>query len=183
MASPRSPSAARESVSAGKLDEPRAENRRPMKTGGRYPLTTAALLSFGIALLHVAMIVVGSPAYLYFGAAGLARLDAQGSVIPAAMTLGITIVFVVLGLYALAGAGIIGRLPFLRVGLVVVATLYGLRGLVVVLDLARRSRGAGYPLRQTVFSAVSLGMGLLYFAGVLGRWRELAPGHRDREVS
>jgi hypothetical protein len=53
----------------------------------------------------------------------------------------------------------------------------------VILDLARRNRGAAYPVRQTVFSAVSLGIGVLYFAGVLGRWRELSPGHRHRDVS
>ena len=85
------------------------------------------------------------------------------------VTWGLTAVFIVFGLYALAGAGVIGGLPFVQAGVVVIGGIYTLRGLVVVLDLVRLSRGAGYPERQTVFSAVSLGVGLMYLAGAF--WR------------
>ena len=54
----------------------------------------------------------------------------------------------------------------MRVGLVAIGAVYALRGLVVVPDLVRLARGAGYPFRQTVFSAVSLTVGLLYLVGV-----------------
>jgi hypothetical protein len=128
-------------------------------------LITAAVFSFGIAALHVVIIGIGSPGYLYFGAAGMAQLAAHGSRVPALLTLGLTGVFIVFGCYALAGAGLIRRLPFVHAGLVVIGGLYAMRGLVVILDLVRSSRGAGYPVRQTVFSAVSLGVGVLYLTG------------------
>ncbi len=152
-----------------------------MNTGARSVLILAALLNFGIALLHVVIIGIGWPAYLYFGAADMAQLSAQGSWVPALATWGLTAVFVVFGLYALAGAGVIRGLPFVRAGVVVIGGIYTLRGLVVVLDLVRLGRGAGYPERQTLFSAVSLGVGLLYLAGAFWRsGRSTAGAHVAR---
>jgi hypothetical protein len=137
--------------------------------GARELLIVASLLSFGIAALHIVIIGVGSPAYLYFGASGMAQLAAQNSWTPALMTWAITAVFVVFGLYALAGAGVVHSMPFVQAGVIVIGGIYTLRGLVVILDLVRLSRGAGYPVRQTVFSAVSLGVGLVYLAGAFAR--------------
>ncbi len=140
-----------------------------MKTSARSVLILAALLNFGFALLHIVIIGIGSPAYLYFGAADMAQRSAQGSWVPALVTWGLTAVLLVFGLDALAGAGVIRGLPFVQAGVVVIGGVYTLRGLVVVLDLVRLSRGAGYPERQAVFSAVALGVGLLYLAGAF--WR------------
>ena len=132
-------------------------------------LNAAALASFALAALHVVIIAIGAPAYLYFGAAGLAERASQGSLAPALLTSCITAVFVVFGLYALAGAGAIGRLPFLRAGLVTIGSVYTLRGLEVVFDVIRLIQNAGYPVRQTVFSGVSLVVGVLYLAGTSRR--------------
>lgn len=141
----------------------------PVKTRSRSVLILAALFSFGIALLHIVIIGIGPPGYLYFGAAEMAQLSAQGSRVPALVTWGLTAVFTVFGLYALAGAGVLRRLPFVQAGVVLIGGIYTLRGLVVILDLVRLSRDAGYPERQTVFSAVSLSVGLMYLAGAF--WR------------
>jgi len=131
----------------------------------------AALVSFGIAVLHVVIIGIGSSAYLYFGAADMAQLAAQGSWVPALVTWGLTIVFIVFGFYALAGAGVMRSLAFVQTGVLVIGGLYTLRGLIVIPDLVRLSRGAGYPARQTVFSVVSLAVGLMYVAGAFARSR------------
>ena len=140
-----------------------------MRTSVRSVLILAALLNFGVALLHIVIIGIGSSAYMYFGAADMAQLSAQGSWVPALVTWGLTAVFIVFGLYALAGAGVMRGLPFVQAGVVAIGGIYTLRGLVVILDLVRLSRGAGYPQRQTVFSAVSLCIGLMYLAGAF--WR------------
>ena len=153
-----------------------AKSRKLMKTAGSALLVAASLLSFGIALLHAVMIAVGPRAYLYFGAAQFAELAGRGSIVPAAVTLGITGIFAVFGLYGLAGAGVICDLRFVRTGLATIGAPYTLRGLVLVLDLVRLSRGAGYPVRQTVFSAVSLSVVLLYFVGVFRCRVELSAG-------
>jgi hypothetical protein len=157
-----------------------SQSLKIMKLEAGFVLKVAALLSFFLALLHMVTIAIGARAYLYFGAAQLADLASQGSMIPALVTWGITAVFVVFGLYALAGAGTIRGLPFVRAGLVAIGAAYTLRGLVVVLDLVRLSRGEDYPVRQTVFSAVSLLMGCLYLMGaVSGRGGLRAGGDRS----
>lgn len=137
-------------------------------------LTVGAGFSLGIALMHVVIIFIGAPAYLYFGAADLARLASQGSLFPVLLTLVITAVFAVFGSYALSGAGLIRRLPFLTPGLFLIAGVYTIRGLILVQDLTRIARRAGYPFRQTVFSAVSLTVGLAHFIGIVRRWDRLS---------
>jgi hypothetical protein len=139
-------------------------------------LVLAAILSFAIALLHLAIIFLGPNAYVYFGAADLGAMEAQGSRIPDLLTLVLVAVFALFGLYALSGAGVIRRLPLLAAGLVAIGSIYTLRGLVVIPDLIRLVQGAGYPLRQTVFSAVSLAIGLAYLIGTVRRWAFIRRG-------
>lgn len=146
-----------------------------MHRTGKTLLVIGAGLNFVIALIHVGIVVIGAPAYLYFGTTELARLAGQGSPVPATVTLILAGVFAIFAGYALAGAGLIHRLPLLRSGLLSIAGLYILRGLIVVLDLIRLVRGAGYPFRQTVFSAVALLIGLVYFLGTFQQWENLRP--------
>ncbi len=132
---------------------------------GKRLLMFGAAINFGIALLHLAIIVVGAPAYLYFGAADLAAMAAQGSFMPSVVTFCLAGVFVGFGAYALSGAGILRPLPLVKLGLIMIGSVYTLRGLIVVLDIFRLVRGDGYPLRQTVFSAVALAIGVVYLVG------------------
>ncbi len=59
-----------------------------------------------------------------------------------------------------------GRALLLAAGLVVIGTVYVLRGLIVALDVPRLIYRAGYPFRQTAFSATALAVGLIYLAGI-----------------
>ena len=146
-----------------------------MHRTGKTLLLIGAGLNFVIALIHVGIVLLGAPSYLYFVTNELARLDSQGSSIPAMVTLILAGVFAIFAGYGLAGAGLIHRLPLLRFGLLSIAGLYVLRGLIVVLDLIRLVRGAGYPFRQMVFSAVALSIGLIYFLGTFQQWENLRP--------
>ena len=163
-------------VSNNKLDA-RTEMMQVFKMHGigKSLLLIGAGLNFVIALIHVGMVFVGAPAYLYFGTTELAGLASQGSPIPATVTLILAGVFAIFAGYGLAGAGLLHRLPLLRLGLLSIAGLYVLRGLIVVLDLIRLIRGAGYPFRQTVFSAVALLIGLVHLLGTLQQWENLQP--------
>lgn len=141
-------------------------------------LLFGGVANFGIAILHLAIIVIGVPAYLYFGAVELAQLAAAGSVLPALLTFILAFGFGVFGLYGLAGAR--GwHVPLLRIGLLGIGGLYFLRGLVVLLDVARWLRGDDYPLRQLFFSAVALGIGLLYLGGTFQQWTVLTNSKRS----
>jgi len=140
---------------------------------GKTLLTIAGILSFAIALLHLVIIFIGTPAYRYFGAGEvLAQQAESGSWLPAILTLAIAIVFTVFGLYAWSGAGRIRRLPFLLTGLLVIGGIYTLRGLSVIAQFAAILKGAD-TVRWAVFSLVSLAIGLVYLLATATNWREL----------
>jgi putative oxidoreductase len=95
-------------------------------------LILASLINFAISGLHVYIITQGAPAYRFFGAGEkMAQAAEKGSSIPALVTLGISLVFFVWGLYALAGARVISELPWTRAILMVTA-IYVARGLVII---------------------------------------------------
>jgi hypothetical protein len=136
----------------------------------KHLLLLGAWFNVGIALLHIGIIIIGAPAYLYFGAADLAILAYQGSPLPAIITSVIVVFFIVFSLYGFAGAGALRRLPLLRTGLILIGGVYTLRGLIVIFDLIRLVRGADYSFRQTVFSATALMIGLFHVIGTWRRW-------------
>jgi hypothetical protein len=152
---------------------------------GRALLAVGGVLNLGVAALHVAMVIAGPAAYRYFGAGRLASLAADGSPLPALITLPMAVVFAGCGLYALSGAGLAPRLPLLRTGLVTIGAVFTLRGLFLPLELHALARAPqALPPRQLVFSVVSLVIGLLYLAGTVATWRGLDPAalaHRDLE--
>jgi hypothetical protein len=97
----------------------------------------------------------------------------NGLPLPAALTLCIAAVFAGCGLYALSGAGLLRRLPLLTPGLIFIGSIYTLHGLILMLDILNLIEGAGFPLRQMVFSAASLVAGMVHLFGVGLRWGNL----------
>jgi len=96
-------------------------SQRALLIGG----TGTALAS----LVHVGIIVGGPDWYRFFGAGErMARLAAAGSPYPAIITAGIAVVLGVWAMYGLSGAGLIRRLPQLRLALILIAAVYLLRG-------------------------------------------------------
>jgi hypothetical protein len=147
-----------------------------MNLKGKRWLLLGGLCSFAIALLHLVMIFVGAPAYRYFGAGeDMAQRAASGSVQPALTTLFIVGVFSLWGLYAFSGAGIIRRLPLLRIGLAVITAIYTLRGLAAIIQLILMvSSPESVLFRNLVFSLLSLFIGIVYLIGIVAMWREHA---------
>lgn len=128
-------------------------------------LVFSAAGDLAVALLHVGIVAMGPKAYAYFGAVSLAMAAQRGELWPSALTLAVGVVCAAWGAYALSGARLIRPLPLLRTVLTCVSALYLLRGLVVIPDLLRIFAGAEYPLRQTIFSAISLLLGITHTAG------------------
>jgi putative oxidoreductase len=137
-------------------------------------LLAGGLLTGIASLLHVAIIVGGPDWYRFFGAGErMARLAAQGSPYPALVTAGIAAVLGVWTLYALSGARIIGRLPFVRPALVLIAIVYILRGtlgvpVVLLVDDPYTRQLRSRPTFMFVSSAICLGLGLCYTFGAAG---------------
>jgi hypothetical protein len=128
-------------------------------------LLLAAVADLVLAALHVLIIAVGPYGYAYFGAGSMAILAQQGSVIPTAVTVGITAVLVLWACYALSGAGVMRPLPLLRSVLWTISAVLVLRGLIVFPDVLRLVAGSDQPPRFTFFSASALVLGLVHAVG------------------
>ena len=141
-------------------------------------LLFGGLLTGIVALLHVAIILGGAPWYRFFGAGErMAQLAARGSSVPAQATAIIAAVFGLWMLYALSGAGVIRRLPFLRLVLSLIAAIYLLRGalgipLVLIVDDPYTLQLRGRMPFMLVTSAISIVLGLCYAVGASGVSRE-----------
>jgi hypothetical protein len=144
--------------------------------GRKRWLVVGACMSFAMACVQ-AVISVWPDAAAYFNAprgllASPIRLFVAGETA--------ALLVVVLGLYALSGAGRIRRLPLLRPVLLVTGTLYTLRGMFIIMTvLAVAGVGAGAVVPEAVGShLVFLTAGIAYLGGVILNWSEL--GRRTR---
>ena len=135
-------------------------------------LLFAGVLSGVAALLHVAIIIGGAQWYRFFGAGEeLASMAESGSWYPAVLTGAIAVVLLVWALYAFSGAGLIRRLPFLKVGLVVISALYLIRGLAFIpVYLMRPEMVDGFLVWS---SFICLVYGLSYAIGTRQVWENL----------
>lgn len=137
-------------------------------------LLLGALFSAIAALLHLACIAFGAPWYRFFGAGeGMARLAEAGSPKPAIITVGIAAVLAAWSLYALSGAGVIGRLPLARWVLCAITAVYLLRGLagLVLAVFAPGERSVAFWWWS---SAICLAIGAVYLMGTRQAWPRLS---------
>lgn len=140
-------------------------------------LLLGGLVTGMVSLLHVAIIIGGPDWYRFFGAGEqMARMAARGSPVPTVITLGIAALLAVWMLYALSGAGVIRRLPFLRLALVLIAAVYLGRGvlgvpLVLLGDDPYANQLKAKMTFMIVTSAVCVVLGLCYAAGAAHLWK------------
>jgi hypothetical protein len=141
-------------------------------------LTLGSGFSFAMALYHVALAF--SPALTEASGAGKELYSNQPLLVAAGLA--VAVAFAVCGMYALAGAGHIRRLPLLRVALLGVGGVCTLNGLTFVSQLLAvlNLRPSPQPVLPVAFLA-SLGfliIGLLYLSGTVAGWRRLRPETR-----
>jgi hypothetical protein len=135
----------------------------------KQAFTYAGVFSLAVALFQA--VITFSPSWSrYFGAPE--ELVANTIVLIVA-GLAAAVIFALFGLYALAGAGHIRPLPLLRLGVIVIGSLYTARGLMVIpqllamIGILRSSETI--PPQAVISSLVSLFIGLLYFIGIISR--------------
>jgi putative oxidoreductase len=140
-------------------------------------LVFGGMLTGVASLLHVGIILGGPDWYRFFGAGErMARLAARGSIYPAAVTAGIAVVLGIWALYALSGAGVIRRLPFVRLALVLIAAVYLARGilgipLVLVMDDPYANQLRAKMTFMVLSSAVCICLGICYAFGAARVWK------------
>ena len=143
-----------------------------MQSTVNIPLAAGALLSAVAALLHLGIVAGGPAWYRFFGAGErFARAAEQGRLYPTVVTLGIAAVLFTWSMYALAGAGVIGALPFLKAALVAITAVYLVRA-VAFAPLVLAKGGAITPF--VVWSSlICFGYGAVHLVGLVQRWRAL----------
>ena len=148
-----------------------------MPSGSPAWLIAGAALSAIAALLHLACIVFGAAWYRFFGAGEqMARMAEAGSWQPAIVTAIIAGILLTWSAYALSGAGVLGRLPFLRTALCAITAVYLVRGLAgFAMPLLMPGRTATFWLWS---SAICLGIGLVHLIGMRQAWAHMAATRR-----
>lgn len=132
-------------------------------------LLVGAGLSGIASLLHVGCIIFGGSWYRFLGAGEqMAQMSEQGHWYPVVVTSFIALVLAIWSLYALSGAGVIRKLPLLRLGLCVITGIYLLRGFLFV------PFAEYFPGNSLSFwlwsSAICLIIGIVYAVGVKQTW-------------
>ena len=141
---------------------------------GSDQLIIAGCLSFIAAILHIAIVIGGPDWYRFFGAGeAMAQSAASGSLQPTLITLGIAALLTIWGLYALSGAGVIGPLPLLKIGLGLITGVYLLRG-IAGLTLPFVSKHPAITQNSITFWVVSsiicCVFGVFHLLGIINRW-------------
>lgn len=92
-------------------------------------LVFSGVLSLIASLIHVGIVIGGPPWYRFFGAGEeMATLAQEGSPYPMLITLGIAALLFIWACYAFSGAGLIRRLPFTRLALILISAIFLVRG-------------------------------------------------------
>ena len=135
-------------------------------------LTFSGIVCFLIAILHIVIIIVGPKAYRYFGAGeDLSSLAEKHSIIPPLLTAFIATVIATFGLYAFSGAGKFTRLPLLGPVLIIIGTIFSIRGLILPVQLFNLLKNPHRTeVKEIIFSLIALLTGICLLYGTVLNW-------------
>jgi len=131
---------------------------------GVIALVLAATIAILTALAHLSCIVLGPACYkAQMAPPEIVQSAVDGTLLAPVGTSVIAMIFVLCGLYALSAAGLIRRLPLLKLG------VYSIAGLCVVRGIATLPLSFMFPEMVSTFSIVAGAVwfitGLLFFFG------------------
>jgi hypothetical protein len=132
-------------------------------------LIIAATLSAIAAILHVGCIIFGASWYRFMGAGEqMASLAEQKSLAPTLITSVIALILFIWSAYALSAAAIIRKLPLLRTAMVIITSIYLLRGVAGLFLI--KSPGENSPEFWLWSSMICMVYGIFYFLGLKKSW-------------
>jgi uncharacterized protein YhhL (DUF1145 family) len=134
-------------------------------------LIISGILSAIAAILHLGCIYFGAQWYRFFGAGEeMALMSEQGSYFPTFVTLGIFLVLSIWSLYAFSAAGLIRKFPLIRLALVLITSIYLIRGLVgFTLMSTPMGRSPEFWLWS---SLICLAFGIFHAVGLKKQWEK-----------
>lgn len=98
----------------------------------------------------------------------MTELSQTHSSLPYLLTILVSIVFFVFGLYGLSADNKFRKLPFLKIGVFATAGIYLLRGIGEL--IADKIQGTN-STAETIFSTIAITIGLLFLVGGLRKWK------------
>ncbi|NOU48989.1 hypothetical protein HG263_00300 [Pseudoalteromonas sp. JBTF-M23] len=136
-------------------------------------LFIASICCFTAALAHIGCIAFGGDWYRFFGAGELmAQMSEQGHWYPTIVTSVIVLVLLIFAFYALSGSGAIKRLPLIKLALILITSIFLLRGIAFVGLMPM------FPENSLTFwlisSGICLSIGGLFAVGSWQRWSVLS---------
>lgn len=103
-----------------------------MRTG-RICLIIVAIIAVATAIAHLSCIWLGPQCFeAQYAPKAIVESARQGTLLAPVGTIIVSLIFVFIGLYALSATRLIGKLPFLKTIIYVVATLCIIRGLLAI---------------------------------------------------
>ena len=136
-------------------------------------LTLAGAVTLMAGLLHIAIIFGGPTWYAFFGAPEpMIQMVRAGALYPPIFCLVVAMLLFVCAGYAFSGAGIIFPLPYLRMALILIASVFIFRGVIFIPlailvpnVLARLCNCNGVDTFLVVTSIICLATGIGYAVG------------------
>jgi len=130
------------------------------------------MLSLIAAAMHVGCIIYGAPWYRFLGAGEeMATLAEQGSKRPTVITSFIVLVLTIWSIYGFSGAGLMGALPLLKLGLVVITTIYLLRGVIgFLLTMKPMGRSINFWIWSSIICSA---IGAIHLIGLIQVWNSI----------
>ncbi|CAN1553483.1 hypothetical protein MCETHM1_02276 [Flavobacteriaceae bacterium] len=103
----------------------------------------------------------------------MTELAQTHSTLPYLLTISVSVVFFIFGLYGLSAANKFRQLPFLKPVVFTIAGIYLLRGIgELVFDLERQQANQFW---EITYSLIAVFIGLLFLIGGLQKWKLLIP--------
>ncbi|WP_373493109.1 hypothetical protein [Aquiflexum sp.] len=131
----------------------------------------AGILTALIAIIHIGIVIGGPEWYRFFGAGeGMAQQAEAGLALPVMITLMIALILGIWALYAFSGAGEVAKLPLMEPILIIISSIFLLRGLlgiplVMLIDDPYLNELREKMVFMFVSSLISMGFGILYAKG------------------
>lgn len=147
----------------------------------KVPLVIAGILCAIGALLHLVTIIGGPDFYRFMGAGeGMAQMAEDGLAYPTIVTLVITLILFIWSAYAFSGAGVIKRLPLLKIGLVLISSILMIRaifGIILMfinINHPYLNELQARPIFMMVTSLICLIFSLLFITGTYKQWLSIS---------
>lgn len=97
----------------------------------------------------------------------MTELAQTHSLLPYLLTIFVSIIFFIFGLYGLSADNNSNKLPFLKFGIFLIAGIYLLRGIGELIADVLQGTNSTY---ETIYSLIALTIGLLFLIGGLKKW-------------